>query len=59
MTLRTFIMGFRGDWKALRQVFNFNRFADPDQAGAPRRKDIYGFIVTDLGVDKIYIIMGV
>ncbi|CAE7646122.1 unnamed protein product, partial [Symbiodinium necroappetens] len=30
--LYAFVTGFRGDWKALRQAFNFNRYADRDKA---------------------------
>ncbi|CAE7162249.1 unnamed protein product, partial [Symbiodinium necroappetens] len=29
--LHFFVAGFRGDWKALRQAFNFNRYADRDK----------------------------
>ncbi|CAE7838937.1 unnamed protein product [Symbiodinium sp. CCMP2592] len=32
--LHFFVAGFRGDWKALRQSFNFNRYADRDKAGS-------------------------
>ena len=27
-----YVAGFRGDWKALKQVFNFDRYADRDEA---------------------------
>ncbi len=30
--LRFFVMGFRGDWKAFRQVFNFTRHYNVDEA---------------------------
>ena len=29
--LDLYATGFRGDWKALKQVFNFNRYADRDE----------------------------
>ena len=32
MELRGYITGFRGDWKALKQVFNMQRYADKDEA---------------------------
>ena len=31
--MRAFVTGFRGDWKALKQVMNFSRYADKDKAG--------------------------
>ncbi|CAE7277753.1 unnamed protein product, partial [Symbiodinium microadriaticum] len=37
--LHFFVAGFRGDWKALRQAFNFNRYADRDKA--TRRLKLY------------------
>ncbi|CAJ1355722.1 unnamed protein product, partial [Effrenium voratum] len=30
-TLHCFITGFRGDWKALKQVFNLHRHASTDE----------------------------
>ena len=33
-----FVTGYRGDWKALRQAFNFNRYADRDQVGILKEK---------------------
>ncbi|CAE7221870.1 unnamed protein product [Symbiodinium sp. KB8] len=33
LKLHAFVTAFRGDWKALRQVFNFERYADRDQVG--------------------------
>ena len=32
MDLRAYVTGFRGDWKALKQTFNFARYADKDEA---------------------------
>ena len=32
-TLRMYVAGFRGDWKALTQVFNFNRNYNKNEAG--------------------------
>ncbi len=31
--LRFFVMGFRGDWKAFKQVFNMVRYYGTDQVG--------------------------
>ncbi|CAE7191253.1 unnamed protein product [Symbiodinium pilosum] len=31
MDLRAYVTGFRGDWKALKQTFNFARYADKDE----------------------------
>ena len=33
LRLHAFVTAFRGDWKALYQVFCFNRYADRDEVG--------------------------
>lgn len=46
--VRAYVTGFRGDWKALKQTFNFTRYADQDAATllhcsrTPKR--LYGYI---------------
>ena len=41
-----FVTGYRGDWKALRQAFNFNRYADRDQVGILKDK-VWKFCLQD------------
>lgn len=35
--LRFYVMGFRGDWKAFRQVFNLTRHYNVDEAWFPKK----------------------
>ena len=45
-----FVAGFRGDWKALKQSFNMNRYADRDQVQGQMFQSVVVFIVPLEGV---------
>ena len=52
MELRGYVTAFRGDWKELKQTFNFKRYADQD--AVPGQKNIRVNYEVQEGLSSIY-----